>query len=155
MTREEWTELLEPQTCPFCQNLREGKLEDDFGFTVADLPTGRLRLMRNQFVPGYHIFVSRVHVCEIHEFTAEERRAFFDDLARVTEAIQTAYGAAKLNIEMLGNAVPHLHAHLMPRRFEDANFGKRLGDKRAEYAELEIEAYRRQVVNLKKVLEAF
>ena len=52
---------------------------------------------------------------EPHELAPEERGDFFTDLLRAGEALERAYAADKINYQILGNLVPHLHAHIQPR----------------------------------------
>jgi diadenosine tetraphosphate (Ap4A) HIT family hydrolase len=40
-------------------------------------------------------------------------------VAQAGRVLQRVFGADKMNYQMLGNAVPHLHAHLIPRYFTD------------------------------------
>jgi diadenosine tetraphosphate (Ap4A) HIT family hydrolase len=72
-----------------------------------------------QFYQGYCILVSRRHAVELTELALEERRAYFDEMCWLAQAIQTCYRPHKLNYEVLGNQVPHLHWHLFPRYLDD------------------------------------
>jgi diadenosine tetraphosphate (Ap4A) HIT family hydrolase len=56
--------------------------------------------------------------------TANERADFFSDLVRAGEALERAYAADKVNYQILGNLVPHLHAHIQPRFYGDAYPGQ-------------------------------
>ena len=47
--------------------------------------------------------------------TPEERALFLTDLLQAGEALERAYAADKINYQILGNLVPHLHAHMQPR----------------------------------------
>lgn len=113
----EGRELL-AEGCPLCAVLRPGA-RDESALTVAELGAGRLRLPRNQAVRGYCVLVSRRHVREPHELPPEERAAFFEDLARSARALEHVFRPLKLNYLILGNVVPHLHAHLVPRYVYD------------------------------------
>ena len=52
------------------------------------------------------------------------------DLQRVSKIVQEITGAVKLNYEIHGNTIPHLHVHLFPRYkgdpFEDGPINPRL-----------------------------
>jgi diadenosine tetraphosphate (Ap4A) HIT family hydrolase len=37
----------------------------------------------------------------------------------VLRGVQQVFNPAKLNVLMLGNSVPHLHAHIVPRYLDD------------------------------------
>ncbi len=119
MPRDRWNALIRGDGCPLCAQVQASSLADDYGFVIADLQFSRLRLVRNQYVTGYCVLICHKHVIEPHELTASERNLFFADLALVGQALQQVFQADKLNFQMLGNAVPHLHAHIVPRYFGD------------------------------------
>jgi diadenosine tetraphosphate (Ap4A) HIT family hydrolase len=104
--------------CPFCQKLtRLHELPDDeivgqFAHSVALLGPW-------QFYHGYCILVSRRHATELSQLALDERQAFFDEMCRLARAIELCFKPRKLNYELLGNQVPHLHWHLFPRRPDD------------------------------------
>jgi diadenosine tetraphosphate (Ap4A) HIT family hydrolase len=50
---------------------------------------------------------------------ADVRPAFLDEMVNLTQAIDTTFQPRKMNCELLGNQVPHLHWHLFPRRHDD------------------------------------
>jgi diadenosine tetraphosphate (Ap4A) HIT family hydrolase len=87
---------------------------------VTDLAISRLRLQREQHVPGWCVLLLRRHVREPHELPAEERIAFFEDMVRVGRALEQVYAAQKINYSILRNIVPHPHAHIRPRYHGDA-----------------------------------
>ena len=75
-------------------------------------------------LPGYVCIVSKVHVREPFELRGEARHRFWDDVSAVAEGVQAATSATKLNYEIHGNTIPHLHLHLYPR-FAGDPFGGR------------------------------
>jgi glycerophosphoryl diester phosphodiesterase len=119
MPRARWEALVRGEGCPLCAELASTEAENAHGFWVADLSLSRLQLAREQHVPGWCVLICRRHVREPHELPAAEQRAFFDDLVRVGEALERVYAAAKMNYQLLGNLVPHLHAHIRPRVYGD------------------------------------
>ena len=116
---ENWGALISGESCPVCDLINSGKSEDEHGIRIADLTLSRLFLAKNQFVVGYCVLLCHRHVIEPHELTAAERTKYFDDVAKVGEALQTAFNAAKMNYNILGNVIPHLHTHILPRYFTD------------------------------------
>ena len=116
---EEWDALVRGDGCPLCGAVASDAVADDYGHTVADLRLSRLRLASNQSSPGYCVLICGRHVCEPHELTADERERFFADLCDAGRAIATVFGAFKMNYQLLGNLVPHLHAHITPRYHGD------------------------------------
>ncbi|MBI5300605.1 MAG: HIT family protein [Chloroflexi bacterium] len=120
MPRERWDALVRGEVCPLCDTLRETAVENPFGFTIADLSISRLRLVHNQFVRGYCVLICAKHVREPYELDDADRARFFDDVMRAARALDRAFQPVKLNYEILGNAIPHLHCHLKPRYYGDA-----------------------------------
>ena len=72
-----------------------------------------------QYHTGYCVLVSRRHVAELHLLNDTERADFVDDACRLSRAIEAVFSPWKLNVESLGNVVPHLHWHIFPRRADD------------------------------------
>ncbi len=66
--------------------------------------------------PGYaYVIWKGRHVAEPTELSAGEAAGFWADVARVAGAVDAQYRPAKMNWLSLGNGVPHLHVHLVPR----------------------------------------
>jgi diadenosine tetraphosphate (Ap4A) HIT family hydrolase len=65
-------------------------------------------------LPGYVCLVAKRHVREPFELPDSERRAFWDAVDRVASALNATLRPEKLNYEIHGNTIPHLHLHLFP-----------------------------------------
>lgn len=117
---EHWDALIRGDDCPICNQNLFAKTEDAHNLYITDLSLSRLYLAKNQFVIGYCVLMCRRHVIEPWELTPEERSLFFDDLAHAGRALQSAFNADKMNYNILGNIIPHLHAHILPRYFTDS-----------------------------------
>jgi diadenosine tetraphosphate (Ap4A) HIT family hydrolase len=109
---------LKKSDCPFCWKLRT---VDEFGEAevVWRFPHGVALLGAWQYFQGYCILVSRRHAAELNELPPDERRAYLDEMCLLAQAVQTCYRPHKLNYELLGNQVPHLHWHIFPRYLDD------------------------------------
>ena len=66
-------------------------------------------------VPGYVCLVSRTHAVELHDLPEATALAFMRDARKVSMAIASVTGAIKMNYEIHGNSIPHLHMHFFPR----------------------------------------
>ena len=66
------------------------------------------------------------HVAEPTELDEEEAGGYWREVLRVASALERHYRPVKLNLQMLGNAVPHLHTHLLPRFAVDPAPGRPL-----------------------------
>jgi diadenosine tetraphosphate (Ap4A) HIT family hydrolase len=115
-----WDALVSGESCPLCSLISSAQQEDDHGIAIADLTFSRLFLAKNQFVKGYCVLICHRHVIEPYELTTEERTQYFDDLATVGSGLQKAFRADKMNYNLLGNVIPHLHTHILPRYFTDS-----------------------------------
>jgi diadenosine tetraphosphate (Ap4A) HIT family hydrolase len=71
-----------------------------------------------QFFTGYCMLFSREHATELSQLGVN-RAAFLDEMATLAQAIEESFRPHKLNYELLGNQVPHLHWHLFPRFAND------------------------------------
>ena len=141
MPRERWDALVRGDGCPLCGD-DVAEPDNPFSILIAELPTSYLRLSRTQYVPGYCVLIHKQHAREPHELSVPDRAAFFEDMLRVGVALERAFDAVKVNYQILGNAVPHLHAHITPRQYGDPYPGMPAGldgtppvTTEAEYAE--------------------
>ncbi len=74
--------------------------------------------------PGYaYVIWTGRHVAEPSQLSPGEAAGFWSDVARVAQAVEEEYEPAKMNWLSLGNGVPHLHVHLVPRPQADARAG--------------------------------
>ena len=73
-------------------------------------------------VRGYVCLVSQIHAVELHDLEEAAACAFMRDARKVSNAVAFVTGAVKMNYEIHGNSIPHLHMHFFPRyrgdRFE-------------------------------------
>lgn len=88
---------------------------------IQDLPASVALLGHDQFYRGYAVVVARTHATELYGLPEAEAAQYFRDMLRVARAIDRAFQPRKLNYELLGNTVPHLHWHLFPRYADDPN----------------------------------
>jgi diadenosine tetraphosphate (Ap4A) HIT family hydrolase len=63
------------------------------------------------------------HAARLDELTPEEYGAFAGDLLLAHRAVAAAMNPDHVNVESLGNVVPHLHWHVIPRYLDDARWG--------------------------------
>ena len=63
----------------------------------------------------YLCVVAKRHVEEVFELDLDERRAFWDDVTLASEQLSNLVRPDKINIELHGNTIRHLHAHVFAR----------------------------------------
>src|SRR3990172_7117977 len=105
--------------CEICRRME--RMTPENPRLVAELETGYAVLAENQHIPGYTIFVSKSCAPELHDLAPDVRSRFLEEMALVAEAVFRACAPRKLNYELLGNSVSHLHWHLFPRYADDPN----------------------------------
>jgi diadenosine tetraphosphate (Ap4A) HIT family hydrolase len=97
---------------------------------VAKLEASWVTMQEAAAIRGYLCLVSQVHAVELHDLADATATAFMRDARRVSKALAAATGAVKLNYEIHGNSLPHLHMHFFPRyrgdRFEGQPINPRL-----------------------------
>ena len=151
MPREKWDSLIRGEGCPLCGVVKGKGADNEVSCFVADLSLSRLMLDRNQYAKGYCVLVCLKHVREPYELPQDEREQFFDDMMRAGMALERVYGADKMNFQILGNAVPHLHCHLEPRYYGDASPNRPI-DPNGATVILKPEAYRKSVASIRDTL---
>ncbi|MBT1073290.1 HIT family protein [Pelotalea chapellei] len=96
--------------CPMCS-----RWEDDSDLAIIELRHSRVVLNRDQFFPGYCLLFTKEHVTELFHLTSGVRGELIEEVSRVAQALSKVFKADKINYELLGNMVPHMHWHIVPR----------------------------------------
>jgi diadenosine tetraphosphate (Ap4A) HIT family hydrolase len=105
---DRWAALCSGAACPICS--RREPLD-----VVAKLEASWVTMQEAAPVPGYACLVSQTHAVELHDLPDAVASAFMRDARRVSRALAVVTGAVKLNYEIHGNSLPHLHMHFFPR----------------------------------------
>ncbi len=72
--------------------------------------------------PGFCRVVWRAHVAEMTDLAACDRRHLMNVVFATEAALRALLRPDKINLASLGNAVPHLHWHVIPRWRDDSRF---------------------------------
>jgi diadenosine tetraphosphate (Ap4A) HIT family hydrolase len=101
-------------SCPLCDVDGEEVLwRDDFCRVIwVDEPD----------YPGFCRVILNRHAKEMTDLAPQERRRLMDVVFAVEAAVRTALTPDKINLASLGNMVPHLHWHVIPRFADDRHF---------------------------------
>lgn len=119
----DWTERVSGAQCEMCESARLD--EDQYGVTVYSTDLIDAVLQRADIQRGYTLVIWRGrHVVEPYELTEAESSSYWAAVHKVARALATHYRPLKMNYETLGNTVPHLHTHLLPRFVEDPAPGR-------------------------------
>ena len=109
-------------SCPFCDKLAEldRVADNDDNFEVVRHFANSVAFLGPwQYYHGYCILVARRHAGELSQLPPFVRHGFFNEMCKLAKAIETCFKPHKLNYELLGNQMPHLHWHIFPRRADD------------------------------------
>jgi diadenosine tetraphosphate (Ap4A) HIT family hydrolase len=88
---------------------------DEPDMRIAELEQCYVLLNRDQFFPGYCFVLTKSHVTELFHLDKTVRGTVIEEVNVVAEALFKAFNPAKINYELLGNMVPHMHWHVVPR----------------------------------------
>jgi diadenosine tetraphosphate (Ap4A) HIT family hydrolase len=89
--------------------------ESDAELRIAELDHSYVILNRDQFFPGYTLLFSKTHVTELFHLDRRVRGELMEEVSRTAKALFDVFRPDKINYELLGNMVPHMHWHLVPR----------------------------------------
>lgn len=114
-----WSALVNNLTvieCELCNSTGEQLLwRDDFC---------RVVLVEDDDYPGFCRVILNRHVREMTDLAPAERARLMNTVFATEVAIRELVAPDKINLASLGNAVPHLHWHVIPRWRDDSQFPK-------------------------------
>ncbi len=92
-------------SCPLCSSLNENIIyQDNF-----------LRVILVDDIPGYIRIITQKHIKEFSELSDEEAINLMLTVKKIEKVLIDELNPEKVNIASLGNMVPHLHIHIIPR----------------------------------------
>lgn len=100
--------------CPLCSTPPENVLWRD------DLL--RVILVDDASYGGFCRVILNRHVKEMTDLAMSERMQVMRAVFAVEQALRDSLQPGKINLASLGNQVPHLHWHVIPRFADDAHF---------------------------------
>lgn len=102
--------------CPICE--RGAPLD-----VVAEHDTVWATAGEEAPLPAYVCVVAKHHVVEPFELPERELEAFWREAMHVARVLAELVHPTKMNYEIHGNTIPHLHMHLFPRFSGDPYVG--------------------------------
>jgi len=112
-----WDDLIQGIGCEMCESARSDS--DPYGVRILATKNVDAVLQRANVQRGYTLVIWRGrHVTEPTELTDDEASMYWLDVLTVARALINYYRPIKMNYETLGNSLPHLHTHLVPRYME-------------------------------------
>jgi len=103
--------------CELCRSSENNVIWDD-GLCRVVLVDGA----EGAAFPGYCRVVWHQHVKEMSDLAAADRRHLMNVVLSVETALRSLLSPDKINLASLGNQVPHLHWHIIPRWQNDSRF---------------------------------
>jgi diadenosine tetraphosphate (Ap4A) HIT family hydrolase len=121
MDKQRWKSLVRGVDCPLDAPRPPSNEHQDF---VAALSVSSLYLAKNQTYRGQCLLIFDLrHAARPDQLSVQEWQAFCADLFVAQGAITRTVRPDHINVESLGNVVPHLHWHIVPRYWNDARWG--------------------------------
>jgi diadenosine tetraphosphate (Ap4A) HIT family hydrolase len=128
---DEWATRQTPEGCVIC---RSGRPLD----VIAEFATCWATTSPQAALPGYVCIVARKHYVEPFEMPPEEQAQFWQQAMAIAAAVDRVVKPIKMNYEIHGNTLPHVHIHLFPRQPDDPYVGGPI-DRRATFVRSENE----------------
>ena len=101
-------------SCPLCQAANEILLWRD--------PLLRVIRVDDPQYPGFCRVILNRHEKEMTDLAEQERAQLMRTVFAVETALRELLSPEKINLASLGNQVPHLHWHVIPRFGDDMHF---------------------------------
>ena len=114
---ERWNALCSPEGCIACQN--EGL--PSRMHLLGETPMVEVISAESVPLPGYVFVASKKHAVESFDLSVEDQRWFWTDAMLVARGVADVLRPTKMNYEIHGNTIPHLHMHLFPRTAGDGS----------------------------------
>lgn len=114
---DEWERAKHPDQCPICLDGGPNNILVPFRASFATGgPTAPIR--------HYVCLVARRHVVEPFELPPEELDQFWQEAMTIGRGLHALLSPPKINYEIHGNTMPHLHMHVYPRFADDPYIGQ-------------------------------
>ncbi|HJU72537.1 MAG TPA: HIT domain-containing protein [Gemmatimonadaceae bacterium] len=121
MSNQRWDALLQGTECPLCSPRAD---DTAFWMKIGTLRVSTLYLDRNQTYRGHcQLVFDPRHTVGLESLSRDEFTTFMADLRIAARAIAAACRPDLMNYASLGNVMPHLHWHLVPRYVADPRWG--------------------------------
>lgn len=82
----------------------------------------RVILIDDALYPGFCRVIWQDHIAEMTDLPNQDRQELFNVVLLVERAVRDVMNPDKINLASLGNMVPHLHWHIIPRFVNDSHF---------------------------------
>jgi diadenosine tetraphosphate (Ap4A) HIT family hydrolase len=123
------------QACPLCA-------ENNTAFVFRDQLL-RVVLIDDADLPGFVRVIVNAHVKEMTDLDPAARVRVMQAVLAVEQVQRELFSPVKINLASLGNAVPHVHWHVVPRFADDAFYPQSIWGNRQRETPSDVLAARR------------
>lgn len=110
-----WLLQAKKENCPYCC-----KAEDPSNSEIIHtFQYSELCAHPQVCLPGTCYLISREHYVELFDLPPDVLLGFMQEAQQAARSLKQVTDAFKINYEIHGNTVPHLHLHLFPRYLDD------------------------------------
>ena len=106
----------------------------------------RVVLVDDADYPGFCRVIWNAHVAEMSDLPPADRAILMRAVCQVESALREVLQPEKINLASLGNMVPHLHWHVIPRFGDDAHFPHPIWAQAVRQTAVEVLAARRALL---------
>ena len=111
-------------SCPLCLAQNENVITNNNLFRVILVDD----------IPGFVRIILNKHISEFSDLDFDEYMKISKEVYRIEKIMRETIKPDKVNVASLGNYVPHLHIHLIPRFKDDSWFPDSIwSEKHREY----------------------
>ena len=137
--------------CALCKD----ELKPEEGQLIWRGDDCRIILVNDSDLPGFCRVVWNRHVSEMTDLTYGEREHLMTLVFAVEKGVRHVMHPDKVNLAALGNMVPHIHWHVIPRFKDDAFYPGSAWSKRVQETPAAILSERRKKsADLEKTIKA-
>ena len=86
---------------------------------VTDLKLCQVRLQDNSKFPWIMLIPKRKGACQILDLNKKDQIQLLDEIQYCSKVMKKNFRCNNLNVEKVGNIVPQLHIHIVPRHKKD------------------------------------
>lgn len=101
--------------CAACARIASIHSGNPDAFFICELTHTLVFLHHNQAYPGWCVLFLKEHHEHLADLAIDHQAAVFAEVASVAAAVRRVHSPARINYECLGNQMPHVHWHVIPR----------------------------------------
>lgn len=145
---DEWFFYAKKENCTYCQKAEDPNHSD----TLKVFKHSELCAHSQVCLKGTCYLITREHYVELFDMEPEILSEFMQEVQLAARVLKEVTGAFKINYEIHGNTVPHLHLHLFPRYLDDPFAGTSINYGRIDPPVYEGDEFEEFVLKMQKRL---